>query len=574
VIFSKLDNIVPLNFRFIPREEPERLKISSMKNPLNNRLHASRIALLPTITLLMLSAFAVPQTQASNLIPGDAEFIGKVDVSALPPAAADIVQTVALPSFVLDGVAAAKDEAAKEGVQIQGGQDVITPKGSSFIHVQKSVEGIPGTNPNPCSCTPPDMGIGVSKKHVFQMVNLAGQIYSTSGQVVKPTFSLADFWFIPIRGGPLGIGLSDPVVVFDAGSGRWFASILNVFQVNRVRFAVSATDNPLGTWFIYQVSTGVAGRLPDQPYIGYSDDKFVITANDFQFDPAFLAAAYVGVQFWVINKAKMLSGSLLASSDVQTNTPDDTKFSIRPAQHLSSTSIFYMVENCQTVSPIVLISICPATGSGGATLYAISGLPPTATIIENTVEIDQTFFAPDADQPGTTTLLATNDNRVLSVVWRQNKLWFALNDGCVPDGDTDDRSCARLVQLSTSGTSAPTVLQDFDLGIPGAYAFYPALSTDTSQNLVLVFGTSSSTEFPSLKVSGQLSTQPVETLGPTVTVVVGNAADLSTRYGDYFWAATEPNNPSTFWIAGEHRQITLFQGWSTQVARISFVAGS
>ncbi len=269
-----------------------------MKIPLANRLtDASRLALLPTIMLLMLSAFAVPQTQATTLIPGFAEFIGEVDVSALPPATEEIAETVALPQLVLDGVAAAKEAAAQPGVQIQGGQNVITPKGSSFIHVQKSVAGIPGTNPNPCSCTPPDMGIGVSKKHVFQMVNLAGQIYSTSGQVVKPTFSLADFWFIPIRGGPLGIGLSDPVVVFDAGSGRWFTSILNVFQVNRVRFAVSATDNPLGTWFIYQVSTGVAGRLPDQPYIGYSDDKFVITANDFQFDPAFLAAAYVGVQF-------------------------------------------------------------------------------------------------------------------------------------------------------------------------------------------------------------------------------------------------------------------------------------
>jgi hypothetical protein len=573
VIFSKPDNIVLLNFRFIPVGSGSRLKISSMKNPLNNRLHASRLALLPTITLLMLSAFAVPQTQASTLIPGNAEFIGKVDVSALPPAAADIVQTVALPSFVLDGVAAAKDEAAKEGVQIQGGQDVITPKGSSFIHVQKSVEGIPGTNPNPCSCTPPDMGIGVSKKYVFQMVNLAGQIYSTSGQVVKPTFSLADFWFIPVRGGPLGIGLSDPVVVFDAGSGRWFASILNVFQLNRVRFAVSATDNPLGTWYIYQVSTPAANVLPDQPYIGYSDDKFGITANDFTIDTTTGAAAYLGVQFWILNKAQMMAGS--GTVNLITNTPDSSKFAIRPAQHLSPTAIFYMVENCQTVSPLVLISICPATGAGGATLYAVTGVPPGPTLVtESTVEIDQTFFAPDAEQPGTTTLLATNDNRVLSVVWRQNKLWFALNDGCNPDGDPDDRSCARLVQLGTSGTSAPTVLQNFDLGILGAFVFYPALSTDTSQNLVLVFGTSSLTEFPSLKVSGQLSTQPIETLGPTVTVVVGNAPDVSTRYGDYFWAATEPNNPSTFWVAGEHRQISLRQGWSTQVARISFIAGS
>ncbi len=541
-------------------------------------IRVSRLIFSPMIALLIISTFTVAQTNAnltnSQLTAGYAEFIGEVDVSTLPPAAADIIETVALPALVLAGVAAAKEEAAQAGVQIQGQQTVITPKGPSFIHVQKSIAGTPGTNPNPCSCTPPDMGLGVSKKHVFQMVNLAGTVYSTSGQVVRPTFSLADFWFIPIRGGPLGIGLSDPVVVFDAGSERWFASILNVFQVNRVRFAVSATDNPLGTWYIYQVATAASNILPDQPYIGYSSDKFGITANDFTIDTTTGAATYLGAQFWILNKAQMMAGE--RTVNFITNTPDSVSFSIRPAQHLSPTSTFYMVENCQTVLPPgILVSICPATSTttgGGATLYAVTGVPPgLTTVTENTVEIDQTFFAPNANQPGTSTTLDVGDNRVQSVVWRQDKLWFALGDACVPDGDTDERSCPRLVQLGTSGTSAPTVLQDFDLGILGTWAVYPAISTDTSQNLVVVFSTVSSTEFPSLKVSGQLSTMPVDSIGPIVTVVVGNAPDLSTRYGDYFWAATEPNNPSTFWVAGEHRQISLFQGWSTQIARVQFV---
>jgi len=48
------------------------------------------------------------------------------------------------------------------------------------------------------------MGLAASNQYVFQMVNLAGTIYTTSGTVAKPTFSLSDFWFLPVRGGPLG----------------------------------------------------------------------------------------------------------------------------------------------------------------------------------------------------------------------------------------------------------------------------------------------------------------------------------------------------------------------------------
>src|SRR6267378_2956257 len=211
---------------------------------------------------------------------------------------------------------------------------INVPSGSSYINVAKSIEGTPGYNPNPCVCAPSDMGLAASSQYVVQMVNLAGTIYSTSGTVVKPTFQLADFWFLPNRGGPLGIGMSDPQIVFDARAGRWFASILDTYDVNRVRFAVSATNNPLGIWYIYRViadssNPDTSHVLPDQPWIGYSDDKFLISANDFHFDPTFTTAAYEGAQYWILNKAEMMAGNRFI--DTVTNTPSPTDFRIDPS---------------------------------------------------------------------------------------------------------------------------------------------------------------------------------------------------------------------------------------------------
>jgi hypothetical protein len=200
------------------------------------------------------------------------------------------------------------------------------------------------------------MGLGASSKFVVQMVNLAGTIWKNNGVVVK-TFSLADFWFLPVRGGPLGIGMSDPLVLYDAAADRFYASIIDTFDVNRVNFAVTATNDPTGAWFIYRVlancnptapygpcSPASAFTLPDQPYIGYSSDKFLIASNDFLFDPTFSASSYIGAQYWILNKAEMLSGCTAPTPcpqgrniDAKTNNPHNNNFSIRPAQHLSPT---------------------------------------------------------------------------------------------------------------------------------------------------------------------------------------------------------------------------------------------
>ncbi len=544
--------------------------------------------MLPMVALLLLLAIAVPRataglttTTSTQLTSSQAELIGQVNVAALPaPTVDNTLQTVALPILFPNASAL---QAAKLSA---GGASKLTtdPNGANkFIHVQKAIAGTPGTNPNPCRCTPPDMGLGASDKFVVQMVNLAGTIYRTSGSVAKSTFSLSDFWFLPIRGGPLGFGLSDPEVVFDAGAGRWYASIIDLFDVNRVNFAVSATDDPTGTWFIYRVvafsTIPTHTTLPDQPYIGYNNDKFLITANDFEFDATFTTAVFIGAQYWILNKAEMLSGNRFI--DLVTNTPGsatpnplpNTNFAIRPAQHLSSTPIAYMAENCEPAALVVIIGVCATSSSTGAgiNVYTISGTPPgPVAVAVNTVPIAPPGFPPNADQPGNPASLNTDDNRIESVVWQNNLLWTALNSDCTPTGDSTDRSCIRLDEISTSTTGPPTILQDFDLAVPGAYVFYGSVSLDSSNNLVVVFGTSSSTVFPSLEVTGQLVAGPVGSLGAAATIAAGSAPDLSTRYGDYFWAATQPKTPNTFWVSGEYRQISLGQGWSTEIGLVTF----
>jgi hypothetical protein len=557
-----------------------------------NKLRPSTLLIA---ALLIVLTIAVPGSRGttSTSTSSYAELIGTVNVAALPaPTIDNTLQTVSLPRLLPDATAL---QAAKTSVK--GASSSITSPNPSnnFIHVQKQIAGTPGTNPNPCRCSPPDQGLGASDKFVVQMVNLAGTIYSTSGSVRKATFSLSDFWFLPVRGGPIGIGMSDPEVVYDAIAGHWYASIIDTFDVNRVNFAVSATADPTGTWFIYRViaNRGPAGEclttcqhtLPDQPYIGYSDDKFLITANDFVIEFNTGTGPFIGVQVWILNKAEMIAGNRFidlvtndASSTLTTPTPvtsGNANFAIRPAQHLSSTPVAYMAENCETTVAVLIVGFCASsTTTTGINVYAITGTPPgPVAVTVNTVATSAPGFPPNADQPGhpaDANDLNTGDNRIQSVVWQNNLLWTALNSDCTVTGDTTDRSCIRLDQISTATAGSPLLLQNFDLGIKGAYVFYGAVSLDSNNNLVMVYGESSLSIYPSLEVTGELATASAGSLGSAQTIAAGSALELSTRYGDYFWAATQPKTPNTFWVSGEFRQVQLFQGWSTEIGLVTF----
>ncbi len=489
------------------------------------------------------------QAQPTNKNPtsGETQLIGQVDVHNLPEASgtASNNNNMPMPVHYVDPHAFAREKAQSDSPGFvppgQSEKIIVSPLiASSTISPILILEGAPGGSPNPCGCTPPDANVGVGPNHVFEMVNLAGIIYLKDGTLAKGTFALSNFFNLSSM-----TSMSDPQILFDNGSGRWFASIIDIPN-NSVRFAVSTTNDSTGIWNLY--STPSSSNFPDQPFIGVSDDKFVISANDFNGN------SFAGVQYWIYNKAELVNGA--STVDFVTNTPNTAFFSVHPAQHLGTSSgQFYMV------------TVGVGTTST-ATLFTVGGVPgvSTVTVTTNSFSINSMSSPPDAVQPFSGIKLSTNDDRVLSAVWENNTLWFSANDACKPSGDKRTRSCARLIQITTSGTT-PSKVQDFDYASSGQYFFYPAVSLSQGK-LVVVYGRSSSRVYPSLLVTGRAPGDASNTLQTPSTIKSGTASDTTTRYGDYFGAATDPSTSSTFWIAGEYQKSLAFP-WSTAIARVS-----
>lgn len=393
---------------------------------------------------------------------------------------------------------------------------------------------------------PPDVSIAAGPGFVMQLVNLAARTWRTDGATPQQvsTQPLGDFFSAGDD------RLTDPRVVYDASSGRWFASISDVDR-SSVLLAVSRASDPTAGWSVYSY---VAGGCADQPRLGVADGVVVLAADVFRScDEGFSPA--LGAELWIVNKLQLLAGA--ASPAFTTYGPDRSYETLAPAQSMSSTSTAYVVGVDNPVSR-------------AAHLLTVDGIPPAAVRVQEVaaVPISPLSQPPPAQQPTNgggrrQPSIETNDDRVLDAVWENGKLWFSANSGCTPVGDTALRSCARVIEIATATRS---VDWDTDLSNRGSYLFFPAIRPDASGNLVIVYGESGPALLPRLVVVGRAPDGALST--PTV---IAQSAGLHQggRYGDYFGAARDPSHPERVWVAGEHGvDIQGVRGWSTSLAAV------
>jgi hypothetical protein len=400
---------------------------------------------------------------------------------------------------------------------------------------------------------PPDTQLAAGPLNLAEADNDILSVWSRTGTLLSSA-DLNTFFAVPA-----GFSFSDPRILYDQLSGRWFLTGLSFNALNndsKEYIAVSTTSDASGTWKVYVV-TSKTGVLGDQPMVGVSSDKAVISWNDFTGSPL----SFSGVETWVLQKSDMLAGVALNTFAMG---PDNTRVRLVPALTLSSTSTEWLsydnadcAHDCNTGSPTIGV-------------VAINGTPLTSvTVAETDPAIAATTDPPAPRQPGGVPVTSQIDDRSLSVVWQNGRLWASGNDGCIPAGDSATRSCMRLVQVSTIGP--PAVVTDFDAASKGVDLYYPAVTLDSSGNLFIAYSMSSSSLYPSAAATGSLAASPTS-LENVITIAAGQTSYLqgSNRWGDYSGAAQDPLNPAAVWLTAEYQASAIDAGdWGTATARVA-----
>jgi hypothetical protein len=441
---------------------------------------------------------------------------------------------------------------------------------------------------NPFALAPPDNGTAAGPAHVFEMVNITGRIWSRTGEPLTLPFLLSSFF-----GLPASTYITDPRIKFDPDAQRWFAVAVG-FQPNDsggyAAIAVSNDANPFAGFNVYYAP--FVGQLPDYPAMGMSHDKLAISFNAYACGVPCSSTldGFLGTEFFILNKADLVAGAQVLGQ--QFFPPPQGLFTIQPAMNYNDPTASQPPENALRMAAVDFPTAIAVR------VWTLTGLPPAVSVATTDLPITSLTIPPLAQQRGTTTLVQTNDNRLLDAAWRRYRqgneevqsLWLSANDACAPKSDNVVRSCARYIEIQTGGVG-PQVRQDFDLGRPYTYFYFPALAIDRLGNLLSVVSESSpgggsgppgsparEGDFPSVVVTGRRVNAPPNTIHAPTTLKAGEAPYIVPpyllRYGDYSAANIDPVDQTKAWVGGEYsrntQQVPPYQDWGTWIGQIGF----
>ena len=163
----------------------------------------------------------------------------------------------------------------------------------------------PGMNGVNGELEPPDQGLAVGNGFVVEAVNDAIAVYDTSGnllvaEALNPFFEQSPEATIDPKTGAIvsfGQFISDPRVLFDASTGRFFVSVVEIdldpatgnflpasTAKSHFLFAVSLDANPLDGFNVFSLDTtndgdsrfGACPCFGDQPLVGFDANGFYV----------------------------------------------------------------------------------------------------------------------------------------------------------------------------------------------------------------------------------------------------------------------------------------------------------
>jgi hypothetical protein len=351
-------------------------------------------------------------------------------------------------------------------------------------------------------CIPPDIQLAVGSKYVMETTNSESAIYTKTGSLIKK-FGLESLFNLPSRESSDSHSITDPVLLFDSTTNytasnnhidginnidnrRWFASNSDV-TTHSVRIAVSKTNDPTGVWRTYNFPfENLPDNCSDQPFIAVSDDKLAIGVNTWSNNCNWSnnnnnltsSPKFRGVQFVVADKHDLLAEGEIAHIKSMQSVPNTKYFSLRPALILSPTTALFLVStddfNHDTVQIVIIDGKLsnlhinkPISGNIHTTSISPDGIQPIiSSTISNNNNNDNRGQQQNIRQEALATVkekhpeyfVHTGDARMQSPIWHKGKLWFALNIGCFINGDTQSRSCIRIIEFDTSTSKVFTIL--------------------------------------------------------------------------------------------------------------------
>jgi len=468
-------------------------------------------------------------------------------------------------------------------------------------------------------CDPPDMSLAVGPVYVVQMVNNYIAVYSKTGVLQTGFPKSADTFFAL----PAGTYTTDPRAFYDWVTNRFFVLELTETNTNNpsgppnigtVAWAVSVTNNPLGSWHVYshnlQQGTGVC---PDFPTLGHDTTNWGPKATK--------GGIYIGLNLWsgandcrhdrftnniifIIPKDALYSGAgysywwisglTYGGTLVDTLQPMNTT-----ARTTDPSSIFWVNSfNYNWGGGICSggcngLAVWDESGPTGGTnpnpnnpFQFLNGVSNGPVLTAKLVSTTHNYSLPvNAGEPGCTAASGgciDTDYTFISgaVKYNAGEIFGSFNTGVAVTPAVTGPIWFELHPVTDNNGQLQSVVErQEDCFVCGGWssngsAYYATVQPDPENNLVMVFDFSSDAAYPGMVYTSRRVTYGNNLMnGVGIYLVNGTGAPASGRWGDY--TATAPDFMSgvvaNLWFSAQYDN---FGGWGTAIGAAQYKVAS
>ena len=405
--------------------------------------------------------------------------------------------------------------------------------------------------------TPPDtMGCAGTNQFV-EFINGCFAVYNKAG-VRQSLVTDSNFWASAgIAPAILAAGLSNPRIIYDAGSGRWFASEITVDNTgNKILLARSDSSNPGGIWRAtnFLANTGFG----DFDTLGVDSQGVYVAVNNFTNG---ITGGFTGVSFFSVPKADLMaSPPTLARLTRFDNISDQTYgFALQGV-------------NNPDAGPghgvIIAIDNAAYNYFDRTTITNASGYP--ATLSTTPVRIHSAYDSnPNpATQPGGNTVDGGDDR--FSAAVRQVGNYIVMANVFL-NGSKD------AVHWIVFNETNNTVVNEGIISDPNFDFTYPSIAISHSGKILMAFnriGTTAPAGDISIYAALGGISNGVATMGSPFLLKQGTVSNFAMsfdsapyRWGDYSTTMFDPTDENLVWTIQE---IPISSSaWGTQVTLIS-----
>jgi len=410
--------------------------------------------------------------------------------------------------------------------------------------------------------TPPDSDGAAGPAHFAEFINGRFSVYNKTNGIRVQTFGAPTFWSRAGVSLPVGWAVTDPRMIYDPSSQRWFASEVDfdpslTVITNRFLLAVSATADPTGTWNGVAFPSDSSGfYAADFPTLGL--DTLGVYISAILFDANQNA---VGSSLFSIPKSALLAatpsaagrtgfGVLTASSRGQVLQPAITADAFGGGNVLAVGNLGL---NFLTNTTLKASTVLNAAGPGAATLSSAT-----------TITVNGYFLEPNPAQPNPLDDVDDGDCRFSGSVKRVGGVLYAVHCTVV-----NSRSAIRWYRISATNY---TRLESGTIADSNLSLFYPSIAANTNGMVVIgCNGSSANTFISAYAISGQ-TTNGVTTFGNLLLLKSGlasysdNPAGNPSRLGDYSTTCLDPLDPTRFWTIQMYPIDS--QTWRTHITQL------